>query len=127
MAITISRWLSLNVFSFARLVDFVEYMENDPYDLLFARNVRVSQGNTTVNKAIAKTFVDHPEQFAYSSNGLTLLCEGATHNPGSQELRLVNPRVVNGGGGGRKDAHALAVRWCVSVEEERGAALRGEV
>ena len=58
---------------FARLVDFVDYMDDDPYDLLFARNVRVSQGNTVVNRAISETFVDHPEQFAYSNNGLTLL------------------------------------------------------
>jgi hypothetical protein len=81
---------------FARLADFVDYMDNDPYDLLFARNVRVTQGNTIVNKAISETFVDHPEQFAYSSNGLTLLCERATHNHGSHELLLLNPRVVNG-------------------------------
>jgi hypothetical protein len=81
---------------FARLIDFVEYMDEDPYDLLFARNVRVSQGNTAVNRAIAETFVDHPEQFAYSNNGLTLLCERATHNHGTHELVLVNPRVVNG-------------------------------
>jgi hypothetical protein len=81
---------------FARLVDFVDYMDDDPYDLLFARNVRVSQGNTVVNRAISETFVDHPEQFAYSNNGLTLLCERATHNHGSHELLLVNPRVVNG-------------------------------
>ena len=81
---------------FARLIDFIEYMDDDPYDLLFARNVRVSQGNTAVNRAIAETFVDHPEQFAYSSNGLTLLCERATLNPGIHELRLMNPRIVNG-------------------------------
>lgn len=81
---------------FARLVDFIEYMDDDPYDLLFARNVRVSQGNTVVNRAIAETFVDHPEQFAYSNNGLTILCERATHNHGTHELVLVNPRVVNG-------------------------------
>lgn len=81
---------------FARLCDFVEYMENDPFNLLFARNVRVSQGNTIVNQAIRRTFLEHPEQFAYSNNGLTLLCEDVTHTPLNQELRLINPRVVNG-------------------------------
>ena len=54
---------------FARLVDFIEYMEDDPYELLFARNVRVGQGKTAVNEAIRKTFLEHPEQFAYSNNG----------------------------------------------------------
>jgi hypothetical protein len=81
---------------FARLLDFIEYMENDPYELLFARNVRVSQGRTSVNEAIRQTFIQHPEQFAYSNNGITLLCERADHNHGVRELRLVNPRVVNG-------------------------------
>jgi hypothetical protein len=81
---------------FARLVDFIEYMNADPYDLLFARNVRVSQGQTAVNRAIAETFSEHPEQFAYSNNGLTILCERATHNHGTHELVLANPRVVNG-------------------------------
>jgi hypothetical protein len=81
---------------FGRLVDFIEYMDNDPYGLLFARNVRVSLGNTPVNRQIGGTFIDHPEQFAYSNNGLTILCERATHDPASQELLLVNPRVVNG-------------------------------
>ncbi len=81
---------------FARLVDFVEYMEDDPYGLLFARNVRVSLGKTSVNVQIRETFAEHPEQFAYSSNGLTVLCEKATHDPGTRELVLVNPRVVNG-------------------------------
>ena len=63
------------------MIDFIEYMDNDPYDLMFARNVRVSLGNTPVNRAIKETFIDHPEQFAYSNNGLTLLCERATHDP----------------------------------------------
>src|SRR6185503_9040166 len=81
---------------FARLVDFIEYMEDDPYELLFARNVRVGQGKTAVNEAIRKTFLEHPEQFAYSNNGITVLCEKAHHDHGTRELRLVNPRVVNG-------------------------------
>jgi len=81
---------------FARLVDFVDYMETDQFDLLFARNVRIYQGNNIVNRAVAHTFVDHPEEFAYSNNGITVLCEQARHEQATRELRLVNPRVVNG-------------------------------
>jgi hypothetical protein len=81
---------------FARLTDFLKYMQNDPYDLLFARNVRLSLGNTPVNKDIRQTFKDAPHEFAYSNNGITMLCEKQTHHPGSQELRIVNPRIVNG-------------------------------
>src|SRR5216684_4430058 len=58
---------------FARLTDFLRYMQKDPYDLLFARNVRLSLGNTPVNKDIRQTFKEAP-----------------------QELHIINPRIVNG-------------------------------
>ena len=81
---------------FARLVDFIKYMQDDDYGLLFARNVRLWLGNTGVNKEIRKTFVSSPREFAFSNNGITLLCERHRHDPGSQELRIENPRIVNG-------------------------------
>jgi len=81
---------------FARLIDFIKYMEDDPFDLLFARNVRLWLGNTEPNKGIQKTFRESPKEFAYSNNGITLLCRKHTFDPGKQELRLENPRVVNG-------------------------------
>ena len=81
---------------FARLLDFMRYMQSDPYDLLFARNVRLDLGNTEPNKEIKRTFREHPGEFAFSNNGITMLCEGHTHNPGSKEMMLENPRVVNG-------------------------------
>jgi len=81
---------------FARLSDFVDYMQRDLYGLLFARNVRLSLGNTPVNKEIRETYRNAPHEFAFSNNGITLLCEKHSHDPGSQELTLENPRVVNG-------------------------------
>jgi AIPR protein len=83
---------------FARLVDFIKYMQADPYDLLFMRNVRVaiSVGKSLVNRAIRDTFRDNPKDFAYSNNGITLLCEKHTYTGGNHELVLENPRVVNG-------------------------------
>ena len=81
---------------FARLIDFIKYMEDDPFDLLFARNVRLWLGNTETNKDIQTTFRQAPKEFAYSNNGITLLCRKHTHDPGKQELCLLNPRVVNG-------------------------------
>lgn len=89
---------------FARLTDFVKYMEQDPHGLLFARNVRVYQGKTAVNQEIRRTFADHPEQFVYSNNGVTVLCEEIQHDHGTRELTLVNPRVVNGS----QTLHAVA-------------------
>jgi hypothetical protein len=84
---------------FAKLIDFVNYMENDPFDLLFARNVRVWRGvgrKEETNRDIQNTFRDAPHEFAYSNNGVTIICDTHTHDPGKQELLLRNPRVVNG-------------------------------
>jgi len=83
---------------FARLIDFINHMKHDPYDLLFARNVRVSFGikKHSVNAEIRETFAENPEEFAFSNNGITVLCEHHRHDPGTKKLTLVNPRVVNG-------------------------------
>jgi hypothetical protein len=81
---------------FARVIDLIDYMQRDIYGLLFARNVRLDLGNTPVNKDIQKTFVEAPEEFAFSNNGITMLCENLTHQPAAQELTIENPRVVNG-------------------------------
>ena len=81
---------------FARLIDFIKYIDNDPFELLFARNVRLWLGKTETNKEIEYTFKESPKEFAYSNNGITLLCKKHTHDPGNQELRIENPRVVNG-------------------------------
>lgn len=83
---------------FARLVDFIRYMESDPFDLLFNRNVRVpiSISRSKVNRAIRDTFKSSPKEFAFSNNGITMLCERQHYDPGQKVLTLENPRVVNG-------------------------------
>ena len=83
---------------FARLLDFIKYMEGDPFDLLFNRNVRVpiSLSRSPVNRAIRDTFKDNPKEFAFGNNGITMLCEKQHYNPGQKVLTLENPRVVNG-------------------------------
>lgn len=89
---------------FARVVDFITYMKRDPADLLFARNVRLDLGRRKklpkgaplrVNEEIRQTFKEHPEEFAYSNNGITLLCED-WKSDASQGFTIQNPRVVNG-------------------------------
>ncbi|MCE9508320.1 MAG: AIPR family protein [Alphaproteobacteria bacterium] len=83
---------------FARLVDFIRYMESDPFDLLFNRNVRVaiSVSRSKVNQGIRHTFETSPKEFAFSNNGITMLCEKQHYDPGGKILTLDNPRVVNG-------------------------------
>jgi hypothetical protein len=80
------------------LLDFIRYMESDPFDLLFNRNVRVaiSVSRSKVNRAIRDTFKEHPKEFAFSNNGITMLCEKQHYDPGQKVLTLENPRVVNG-------------------------------
>jgi hypothetical protein len=83
---------------FARLIDFIQYMSGDPFDLLFNRNVRVaiSISRSTVNRSIRDTFKENPKEFAFSNNGITMLCEKQHWDPGEKVLTLENPRVVNG-------------------------------
>jgi hypothetical protein len=80
---------------FVNLQDFIKYMEDDEFQLLFARNIRLDLETTEVNKAIEKTFSRHPEEFAYSNNGITILCESLCPETKHRYL-LSNPRVVNG-------------------------------
>ena len=84
------------VVAFARLKDFTDYMKKDPYDLFFARNVRLDLGSTPPNREIRKTYDKAPREFAFSNNGITMLCEACVPNRDERTLKLVNPRVVNG-------------------------------
>jgi hypothetical protein len=81
---------------FAKVADFIDYMKNDEYDLLFARNIRLDLGKTEPNENIKATYRDNPDEFAYSNNGITLICEDIKPDLSEQELRIINPRVVNG-------------------------------
>lgn len=81
---------------FAKLDDFIRYMKDDQNDLLFARNIRKDLGDKGVNKDIKTTFERQPKEFAFSNNGITMFCEEYDHKPGTHELVLQNPRVVNG-------------------------------
>jgi hypothetical protein len=73
-------------------------MGDDPFDLLFNRNVRVaiSISRSQVNRGIRETFVTSPKEFAFSNNGITMLCDKQHYDPGGKVLTLDNPRVVNG-------------------------------
>ena len=81
---------------FGKLVDIINYMEDDPYDRLFARNIRLVLKESRVNPEIKKTFQREPTEFVFSNNGITMLCEAHSHDPGTHVLRIENPRVVNG-------------------------------
>jgi len=80
---------------FARLIDFIRYMADDPFDLLFARNVRLWLGNTETNQEIQKTFKKCPQRICLQQTmGSPFCARDIRHNLGKQELLLENPRVV---------------------------------
>lgn len=121
---------------FARLLDFIRYMENDPFDLLFNRNVRVaiSLSRSKVNRAIRDTFKTHPKEFAFSNNGITMLCEKQHYDPGQQVLTLENPRVVNGSQTLHTirdvpdpSPHARVMVRVIEIEPPRGDALEEKI
>jgi hypothetical protein len=117
---------------FARLIDFIHYMEGDRFDLLFNRNVRVaiSVSRSKVNRAIRDTFRTSPKEFAFSNNGITLLCERQHYDPGQKVLTLENPRVVNGSQTlhsirdlPNPSPHARVMVRVIEIEPPRGDAL----
>lgn len=80
---------------FAKLADFQRYMHVDPRDLLFARNIRLVLKNSLVNEQIQKTFLHAPHEFAFTHNGITILCDSRAWTE-DRVLTIKNPRVVNG-------------------------------
>jgi hypothetical protein len=81
---------------FARLTDFIKYVDGDPFSLLFARNVRLRLRNSAVNADITSTFQHTPKDFVFSNNGITIICDDIRHDPAARELFIDNPRVGNG-------------------------------
>lgn len=65
---------------------------------LFARNVRGFLGSTEINHGMEQTLEREPEYFWYYNNGITIVCDDATHESGRgrETLRVTNPQVING-------------------------------
>lgn len=84
------------LFLFAALASELVNLPGISDGQLFSQNVRLSLGNTEVNKAITKTLSDTAEhkKFPLFHNGITLLCEAADLDQG--RLEISNFVVVNG-------------------------------
>lgn len=67
-------------------------------DSLFKQNVRLTLGNTAVNKSIAKSIADHNEHrnFPLYHNGITILCDSAKLDTDGGKLNITDYVVVNG-------------------------------
>lgn len=67
-------------------------------DTLFKQNVRLTLGNTAVNKSISASISDKSEHknFPLYHNGITLLCRSADFDKASDKLNINDYVVVNG-------------------------------
>ena len=67
-------------------------------DTLFKQNVRLTLGNTAVNKSISKSISDKDEHqhFPLYHNGITVLCATAEHQESDDRLNVTDYVVVNG-------------------------------
>ncbi len=65
---------------------------------LFARNIRGFLGDTEINKAIAATISNEPDNFWYYNNGITIICDRAKkeQHRGEDVLKVDRPQVING-------------------------------
>lgn len=75
------------------LKDFIDYTDGDPYFTIISRNVR-NDLHSDINDKIKQTYLRHPEEFWYSHNGMTIICERATIK--GKKFLLVGPNVING-------------------------------
>lgn len=68
-------------------------------ETILQQNVRMFEGDRGTNLSIAKTATstDESKDFFHFNNGVSIICDSATHKPFNNELSLERPQVVNGG------------------------------
>jgi hypothetical protein len=68
-------------------------------ETILQQNVRMFEGDRGTNLSIAKTATstDESKDFFHFNNGISVICDSATHKPFNNELSLERPQVVNGG------------------------------
>jgi len=85
------------------LKEIIKYMKDHYPDYsIISKNVRtfLKSGSQTINEDIRLTYEDEPEEFFYSHNGITILCEALTKSEtttSKTKFTLKQPNVINGG------------------------------
>lgn len=77
----------------ARLRDLVDYTDRDPNFRILARNVR-SDLKSDINTCIRETYIENPEEFWYSHNGIIIVCQKAIVI--GKSIRMIAPSIING-------------------------------
>jgi AIPR protein len=110
----------------ARVSDFRRYFEQNDVARLVARNIRYNLGGK-VGKEIRKTYEEHPHDFWYVHNGITIVCDDCRE--GRSKVTLENPSVVNGAqtlyaisGSSRKTSPAFMATRVVVRAARKGVA-----
>lgn len=82
----------------ANINDILKWFRNsDEIDTFLQKNVREFIGETHINKAISRSYLDAPTWFWYKHNGIIIFADNLHVDKTNMELVLRNPQVVNGG------------------------------
>jgi hypothetical protein len=79
--------------------EYLAKLYDEHGESILQQNVRMFEGDRGTNLAIAKTAssADEAKDFFHFNNGISIICDAATHKPFNNELSLERPQVVNGG------------------------------
>ncbi|MHC4242695.1 MAG: AIPR family protein, partial [Planctomycetota bacterium] len=83
-----------------RLESLMKFYEETGKRALLDSNVRYLLTRSSINKAIQDSFVNHPDEFCFLHNGITLICSDYSIEPTATplvNLTLKEPNIVNGG------------------------------
>jgi hypothetical protein len=91
--------------------DFIAYLNNhDPKAYIISANVRNLLKDSPINESIKETYEKAPDEFWYSHNGITVICDRAIRS--GTKFNLKYPQVINGG---------QTLRTCAKSLEETNA------
>lgn len=94
-------WEETGVYSVVCTVNVNDILKwfrtSDEIDKFLQKNVREFIGETKINKAIAKSYLNNPVWFWYKHNGIIIFADNLSIDEAKMELVLRNPQVVNGG------------------------------
>jgi len=76
-----------------RVDDFIKYIKDDVEFSILARNVRADL-RSKINEDIGHTYDTSPDEFWYSHNGITIVCDDASVK--GKEIVISQPSIING-------------------------------
>ena len=94
-------WEETGIYSVTCIVnvnDILRWFKDfDEIDKFLQKNVREFLGESKINKAIGKSYLEAPALFWYKHNGIIMLVDNLLVNKMKPSLTLINPQVINDG------------------------------